>query len=211
MKIVRYEEQKHDKDRLNLYTEEGYLCSVSSNCFVEHHLYVGKEITNQELELIKEDDGREKAYQKALSLAGKKMYTCSEMHGKLSANSFSEDEIQYAMEKMLSYGYLNDEHYAKCYVKEKSKLNGWGSYKIKMNLLAKGIEKEMAEQAVSEYFENEATDEVIYQVALKKYNSLCNKYTKNAEIYQKLSAFLIGRGFGYDEAKEVAMNLVKEE
>ena len=100
--------------------------------------------------------------------------------------------IEYVLEKLESYGYIDDAEYARQYTNSAGKTKG--RRLIALELQKKGVSAEQAHQAV----ENIQGEE---QSALK----ILQKYMKNKpsdrETLYKAFRYLIGKGFEYDTVK----------
>ena len=100
--------------------------------------------------------------------------------------------VSLANEKVKSYGFLNDDEYAKKYAQSYSKTKG--KRLIGLQLKQKGVSTEDVETAMRE-IENQGESAKI----------LAEKYLKNKEIdkkiLQKCYKYLLSKGFDYDDAK----------
>ena len=143
MEITSYEKQKHNKEKINVFVDGEYSFSISINGWTKNFLYIGKVLTNQEINEIKENDGKELALNKTLRILERGLKTESEIRKKLKEKEFVDNDIEYAITRAKEYGYINDEYYVKCYILERAKQNKWGSNKVLSNLLKKGINKEL--------------------------------------------------------------------
>ena len=57
---------------------------------------------------------------------------------------------QDVLHKLTEQRFIDDERYSAAFVREKSRLNGWGAYKIRSALSAKGIKREVIERALEQ-------------------------------------------------------------
>lgn len=88
-----------------------------------------------------------------LNILGQTALTEAVARGKLKQKGFDDEAIEYAIRKAVSYGYINDEEYAKSYISyttSKSKL------RIVSELKKKGIDKHLFSEALDEYDEESA-------------------------------------------------------
>lgn len=135
------------------------------------------------------------ALEKAFNLLSKTFKTQKEMFFYLKNKNFSVESINFVLEKLKSYNYIDDLSYAKNYVEEKSKV--YGKRLMRQKLFQKGISKEIIDQVL----QIEQTDIV---------KNICEKFMKNKEKNQqnkqKLYRFLLSRGFSYDECSTAVGN-----
>lgn len=113
---------------------------------------------------------------------------------KLLRKGLSEGEAQQIIEYLKEHNYLNETRYAQAYARSKSRLSGWGPWKIKNALALKGISHEVILEAVqqidSEVFARNALEAA--QRKSKKLN--LDNAADRARIYRLLSS----RGFDSD-------------
>lgn len=62
-----------------------------------------------------------------------------------------EADSRRVLDTLIKQGFIDDARYADAYVREKMRLSGWGVYKIRQSLSAKGVPRDVAEQALSQY------------------------------------------------------------
>ncbi len=90
----------------------------------------------------------------AAGLLDSRAYSSAALKKKLLDRGYREEESEAAIEKLKDYGYINDESYAAEFARRAAE-GGKGSRRISFELKEKGIDKELAAQAASEYKEGE--------------------------------------------------------
>lgn len=156
---------------------------------------VGEEITKAELDDIRNTSGINFAFDTAIRQISRSLKSESEVRNKLEEKGYTEEEAEGAIQKLRSYGYVNDRAYAHAYVSTYSKDRG--KLRLTYELSAKGISKEIIDDVLPESEEENAK-----QLALKK----CKKYTEK----EKLIRYLMGRGFDFDTSKKVSGEVLDE-
>ena len=73
-----------------------------------------------------------------------------EIFTKLDSFELSDSDKDFIIDFLCDDGYINDERYCRSYVKSKLNLKKWGVNKIKLSLLAKGIDREIIDNIISE-------------------------------------------------------------
>lgn len=187
MLITKIEPQKKNKNRANLYLDGNFACSVSLETAVKCRLKEGLELEKQELDNIISESEKNGCFNSGLKYISKKMCAEKEMRAYLNKKGFSENAVDFAIEKLTGYNYLNDAEYLKAYLNY-SRL-GKGILKIRYDLKNKGIDENLI-------------DEGLETVKNGQYNAClmtAEKYTAKKEINYKtkmaLYRFLILRGF----------------
>ncbi len=210
MKITEIEYQKNNKEKVNIFVDGEYLFSLSVNGVAKNMLYKDKELTEDEINEMKIDDEKEISYQYALKRIAEKMYSRKELKDKLLKKGFLEDSVEFALDKAASYGYLDDSYYTKCFIEQRAIPNKWGVNIIKQKLYQKGIDKELIESSLSEYFKEDTSKDNCYELCLKKFRSLNINSLEDRKNVDKIYRFLISRGYSYDEINTSIENLKRE-
>ncbi len=199
MEITKLEIQKNNKDRVNLYLDEKYYSGISLELVVREHLKVGLDIDEEYLRNLILEDEKGKALAKAIKYIGTNLKTAKQLRDYLRKKDYNPNTINYVMDKLIEYNYLDDENYARAYVLTYS--TKYGKLKLKSQLKSKGVSDEI----IDKYLDTANIDS-IEKVALK--------YMKNREFTyencQKLSRFLYSRGYEFDEINSL-VNRLKEE
>ncbi|MFY9152966.1 MAG: regulatory protein RecX [Prolixibacteraceae bacterium] len=144
------------------------------------------------------------AFQKAAYLCSKSEKCTSEIQEKLKLWELSEDDAEQVIEKLKAEKYIDDERFARAYVKDKFRFNHWGKQKIAHMLRTKNIATEIQELAFEKI---EAED---YSDQLRKLLTNKLKSTKGKDKYDlrnKLMRFAMGRGFESGEIYTVFKEL----
>lgn len=103
--------------------------------------------------------------------------------------------------------FIDDRRYAEAYVREKSGLNGWGEYKIRRMLSAKGIDRKTADAALAQ-LEGKKTAGKLREMLVRKMRG-----TKEDDLYKlksKLMRYGLSLGYGYEEVADEVEKMVAE-
>ena len=144
------------------------------------------------------------AYDKAALLCSKSEKCTSEIQEKLKLWGLSTEETEPVIEQLIAEKYLDDERFARAYVKDKFRFNHWGKQKIAHMLHAKHIRQEILDLAFEEIEEDGYADE------LRKLLTDKEKSTKAKDKYDKrnkLMRFALGRGFESNKVYEIFKEL----
>ena len=184
--------QIRDKERCNIEVDGRFFCGMKLETVVKHRLKVGVAVSEEELSRLQLESEKLTALDKALTYITASMKTERDIRTYLRKKGYLEDVSDYVVEKMRSYGYLDDEAYARAYIEHAGKKKG--SRLIAMELRQKGVSDEAIEEALSSVSgEEESALEV-----LKKY--LRGKSLDRATLL-KAYRHLMGKGFSCETAK----------
>ena len=120
----------------------------------------------------------------------------------LTKKGFEDTIINYVLQKLEEYNFVNDEEYAKNFVKYKTKSSG--KRKILMELKQRGVREDLAKNSVESFSKDE---ENIYSVA-EKYLKLKERDFKTK---QKAFRFLSSKGYESENILACLNKFFKEE
>ena len=132
------------------------------------------------------------AYDKAAFLCSRSEHCSSDIQEKLKLWGFSAEDAVLVIAKLVEEKYIDDERFARAYVKDKFRFNHWGKQKIAFMLHSKNISLEIMELAFNE-IEDEGYSNELRRLLTDKEKSIKakDKYDKR----NKLMRFAMGRGF----------------
>ena len=115
-----------------------------------------------------------------------------EVRDKLKTFDIAEEEKSKILDYLLDNRFVNDERYAKAFVRGKVNQSGWGVNKIRFHLIQKGIDKDIIDEALVQ------TDEEVYRQRLIEILKTKAKTIKSASDFEKnrkLAAYAMQKGF----------------
>ena len=120
-----------------------------------------------------------------------------------------ESTIEKILVKLKKHNFVNDEEFVRWWVEQRTGTKPRGFRLIKMELQQKGINREMIDTILGYYDMKILSKDGVKRLIAKQYP----KYAKlqKQEAYQKLSQFLLRRGFSWDTVKEAIDEIMKKE
>ena len=115
-----------------------------------------------------------------------------DVRDKLKTFEISEEEKTKIFDYLIDNRFVNDERFAKSFVRGKVNQSGWGVNKIRFHLIQKGIDKDIIEEALGQ------TDEEAYRqrlIEILKTKAKTVKADSDFEKKRKLAAYAIQKGF----------------
>ncbi|MFO7615833.1 MAG: regulatory protein RecX [Bacteroidales bacterium] len=144
---------------------------------------------------------KKEALSKAMAACARQEHCDNEIRGKMRAWGIDHSDIEEVIEELRKQLFLDDERYARAFVRDKLKLNGWGRIKIRYLLKGKGVESGIIDKALEEIDEEQYTS-ILKDLLEKKARTLKNEANPRTR-RQKLINFALGRGFEYTEVDNV--------
>lgn len=206
MRITNIKEQKR-KNRVNIYLDNKFAFGLSKKTLVDFGLSEGKELTESEIDKILEADQKVRALEKCFCWLGIRARSEKELENKLKEKGFVPKIIKKTIERVKEFGYLNDEEFTRLFIETK-KIAAKGPIAISQDLKQKGVDKETIKKSLKKLYPPIEEREVALSLAKKKLNFYQN--LSRQKVYQKLSRFLLQRGFSWPIVKEVLKKILKE-
>lgn len=130
------------------------------------------------------------AFDTALYYITYKDRTKKEICTKLKEKGYSCSDIDYAIEKLIYYGYINEEGYTLSYIR--SNIGKKGPARISSELTNRGIDREIIREKMEEFHWNE--EESIVRILETRFSSAD---FGDEKIKRRVYNFLLRRGFGF--------------
>ena len=115
-----------------------------------------------------------------------------DVRDKLKTFDLPQEEKDKILDYLVDNRFVNDERFAKSFVRGKVNQSGWGLNKIRFHLVQKGIAKETIDEALGQ------TDEEVYRqrlIDILKTKSKTVKTENDFEKKRKLAAYAMQKGF----------------
>lgn len=132
---------------------------------------------------------------KALELLSFRPRSESELETRLRRADHAPDAITDALARCRDLGYLDDRAFALSHVRDRLRLNPRGRRALRSELYRKGVDRDVAEEAIEEAFDEAGIDErgLARELAAKRAGALDRLDPVAAR--RRLSGYLARRGF----------------
>ncbi len=151
--------------------------------------------------LREEQSTLDKAREMALRFISRRMRTSREVEEKLASKGFDRAVISGVVERLKSVGLIDDVEYARAFLRTSLKLRPRSYRSLNVELVRKGVSREIAASSVKESAELVPEAEVAKRLlapASRRYEKL-----PPGERRRKLFSFLARRGFSLDTISEL--------
>lgn len=188
MVIERVEE--YGKGKVTVYLEDGSSFAMYRRELRHFDLEPGAELTSEQFETIHRDILMPRARKRAMHLLEQMDRTEAQLCEKLRQNGYPEDIVEDAIAYVKKFHYVDDLRYASNYVRCRSQSKSWRQ--LSLELMRKGISREIVEQALGEeYEEADETAKIMRWVEKKHYDAGTADFKEKQKMYQ----FLMRKGF----------------
>lgn len=221
--ITDIKEAVRDRDRLNVYINRKFFCSLALSQVVELKLKIGKQLNDEDLKSLRCASEFGKLYQRALEYALLRPHSQKEMRDYLKKKTlnkvvrvknqktgeyqtkqkegFDAGLVEPVLARLVERGYVDDERFAKLWIENRSVRKGISQKKLRLELQSKGISQDIIDACLSEGVRDERKE--LEKVIAKK----AKKYPDE----QKLIQYLLRQGFNYSDVLEALSTVSSSE
>ena len=215
MKITSIAIQAKNKNRVNVSVDGAYRFSLDVFQVGELGLKTGKEYSEEELVALETESQFGKLYARAMEYCLMRPHSAREVRdylyrktrttkvksrttGEVSDRPGVSQEIATRVfDRLSEKGYVDDEKFARFWIENRKQRTGISSRKLSAELMAKGVERGIIEQLTKSSDRNDL-DELMKTIERKR-----RKYDDE----NKLIAYLLRQGYGYDDVKTAIASL----
>ena len=144
---------------------------------------------------MKKEISEQEAYLQLAALCAQAEHCQQEMRDKMKRWNIDETAQNRVIARLVKERYIDDERFARAFVKDKIRYNKWGRRKVQQALWMKRIDDEIQQCVLDEIDDKEYLD-VLRPLLKQKRKSI--KADSDYELNQKLVRFALGRGFTFD-------------
>ncbi len=183
--------------KVRLITDEGTSFILYKREASRYGLDADMEISQDQWEHLMQEVFIPRARSRAMHLLERQDRTVSNLRQKLRDSGYPDEAIASAVEYVESYHYVDDDRYARSYVRYHQ--SGKSRRRIRMDLLKKGIADEVVQEALDA--EYTVSEEDMIRTAIQKRH--LDPSTSDLRERQRIYRFLLGRGFSYEDISRV--------
>ena len=144
---------------------------------------------------MKKEMTEQEAYLQLATLCAQAEHCEQEMRDKMKRWEIDETAQNRIIDRLVKERYIDNERYARAFVKDKIRYNKWGRRKVQQALWMKRIDNDIQQRVLDEIDDKEYLD-VLRPLLKQKRKS--TKAANDYELNQKLVRFALGRGFTFD-------------
>ena len=144
---------------------------------------------------MKKEMTEQEAFLQLAALCAQAEHCEQEMRDKLKRWEIDESAQDRIIQRLIRERYIDNERYARAFVKDKIRYNKWGRRKVQQALWLKRIDKDIQQRVLDEIDEKEYLD-VLRPLLRQKRKT--TKAESDYELNRKLVRFALGRGFTFD-------------
>ena len=194
--------------RVVIYTDHKTKYKLNDNVIKILDIYVGKELSDQEIEKIISEDNIIRGKEYLLRLLSRRIYSRYEISRKLNDKGYPKNIIAQLILWLENNNYINDELFAKMWAQFRLQNKPIGRYKLNQELRLKGIKQDIIQKVIDKTY-NEIDELTLARNLIKE--KIVSSKIKNIRIDpKKLYNFLLRRGFSGEVSKNIYNELNNE-
>ena len=197
MKISSYTKQKNGQYKIR-FEDDSYIL-LHEDLILKYELLIKKDISDQMLPKIREDNSYYEAYYNTLKSLNSKYKSVSETKKYLYNKEYDKDIVEKVIDNLINQGYLNDNNYCISYINNQIITTNWGPYKIKNELIKKGIGESIIDENIK-VFDDELQRSRINKIIDKLIKS--NRTKAGIVLKNKIISNVINLGYYTSIVKE---------
>ena len=190
-------------NKIHIYVDEEYRATVDSDYWYSEKYRNYKEISEEELTELLDAVSFRRAYNKGLDLLTRRPHGTKELIKKLCEKGHNKESAEKACERLLELGLLNDEEFARMLANELYERKGYGIKRIRQELIFRGINSEIVENAI-ESLDIDTQTRIILVIKKKYINKLDDEKGRKRAIDG-----LVRLGYSYSDIKS-ALNSISD-
>ena len=141
----------------------------------------------------------QEALQKLSALCARAEHSSGEMLEKMRRWQLSEDARERVLDRLIDEKFVDDERFARLFVREKIRFDRWGRRKIEQALYQKGVASDISRRVLDEVDDEAYVAELNKLIAAKRRSVQAES---DYEMRAKLTKYALGRGFGYNVIRQ---------
>jgi regulatory protein len=202
--ITAIEEQKNNKNRVNIYVDHDFFMGASKYAAEKNKLKVGQTVEKETLEKVVYEDSLEKAKEYFIKYLMNK--TEKEIIERLKIKGYDEKIAIDIIDFRNRYNISNDKEIAGKIAKDAVKLNKQGKNKVRQTLKLKGVNSQEIEEVLNDIDENDEVEAAIVNLQ-RKLTTYEKKSNSPYELRGRCYKYLISRGYSSDVIERVLYEL----
>lgn len=210
-RVTDIREAVKDKNRVNVYIDDKFFCSLDISQVVDLKVKVGREFSEEELTELKKASDFGKFYGRALAFVLMRPHSSREIQDYLNRKTidrkvrvknpktgeystklregYDKSLVPLVYKRLEAHGYINDEAFARNWVENRNTSKGISRQKLRQELQQKGISAQIIDTVLAEDLRDDRAE--LRKIIARK----AKKYPDE----QKLIQYLLRQGFNYSD------------
>ena len=209
--VTDIKEAIRDKNRVNVYIDDKFFCSLDIAQVVDLHIKIGRELSDDELAELQRVSDFSKFYNRALEFTLMRPHSSKEVRDYLKRKTldrkvrvknkktgeyktvlkqgYDQSLVEPVFNRLTERGYIDDRRFAEAWLENRNITKGSSLKKLRLELAQKGIAQNIIEDVLTETDRDDIAE--LRKIIARK----AKKYPDQ----QKLIQYLLRQGFNYSD------------
>lgn len=147
--ITRLSQQRKNPGRISVFIDGSFAFGLHRDVLLTYPIAKGEVLSAERQRLLLDEDERQRAKSRALSLLSYRARSSDELKKRLSRDGFSSSAAEEAVDRMRELGYVDDHAFAREYAEARFRNKGYGPSRIRRELQRRGVGRSIIDQALS--------------------------------------------------------------
>jgi regulatory protein len=204
--ITKIAHQQRNPERVSIYVDGEFAFGLPATEVVSRGLRRGQRLTLADATILAAVDEGSRATNAAIQFIAYRPRSEREVRDRLRKRDYSDTAIEIAIEKVLGWGYLDDQSFAKLWVENRKEHRPRGERLLAQELRQKGVDRDVIASVLADTDLNEHA--AALELARKRLPRLASLDEQTRE--RRLSQYLARRGYGWDVIRPVLEEVLSD-
>jgi regulatory protein len=204
--VTGLQAQVRDPERVSVFIDGSFALGVARDVVEAAGLAVGTTLDEAALAALVASEERHKAVATALNFLAYRPRSEGEIRTRLRRGGFPDEVIEYTLERLRGWRYVDDEDFARRWIENRSQHRPRGKRMLAAELRTKGVDPAVASEAIADAGLDEEGDAL--ELGRQRARQLADLAPEVRE--RRLGGFLARRGYGFDIIRRVLATLREE-
>jgi regulatory protein len=208
VRVIEIKQSKRHNERYMVFTDDGESYKLADDTMFRLNIKTGMDVDATTLATHHHADETKWASAAAFNYLKYRQRSQKEITVYLQRKDYEPDTIASVLDKLNDYGYVDDQAFAKEWVRAKTAVKGQGSQRLKRDLKQKGIHDDAIDEALEQYHEADEKQNAIV-IAQKVWRQ--NKAKDAMTIKRKIANKLVYQGFEWSVINQAIREVLNGE
>ena len=205
--VTALQSQVHDPDRVSMFIDGTFAMGIARDVAEAFGLHTGQVLDEPALAQLTGQETLHRATATALTFLAYRPRSEGEIRQRLRRNEHTDEVIEQVLERLRGWRYVDDADFSRRWIENRAEHRPRGTRLLSQELRAKGVDPNLAAEAIDEAEINELDDALaLARDRLRQLGGL-DQITRE----RRLSGFLGRRGYGFDVIRETINQVRTEE
>ncbi len=194
-KISSIKQQVKRVGRYSIFVDDVYSFSLSEGALLDAKIFVGQEVTPEDVAAYKNTSKLDKAYGLTLAYVARRLRSEWELRDYFRRKDIDEDAGEQILDRLRRFGYVSDLNFAHCWVDNRRAVKPVSRRRLTQELRQKHVPDDIVRQVLDD---DETTDRDTLRLLVDK-----KRRQSRYQDATKLMQYLARQGYNYDDIKQV--------